>query len=256
LRYELWKDDLPRIARGAIARQQRGAWDLTIANAWGVLAVEKFSRRFESTPVSGVTTAKLAEVEQQMQWAQAPNGDLLTFAWPRQETDLLVTHAGDGQPWVTVRSRAALPLSSPLSSGYRITKTLTPIEARAAGRWSRGDILRVKLEIDAQSDMTWVVVDDPIPTGAAHLGGGLARDSRIATQGTQDADILWPAFIERSFSAFRSYYEFVPKGRFVVEYTVRLNQSGTFHLPPTRVEALYAPEMFGELPNEATEVQP
>jgi len=41
-----------------------------------------------------------------------------------------------------------------------------------------------------------------------------------------------------------------------VEYTLRLNQSGRFNLPPTRVEALYAPEMFGELPNDMIEVHP
>jgi uncharacterized protein YfaS (alpha-2-macroglobulin family) len=47
----------------------------------------------------------------------------------------------------------------------------------------------------------------------------------------------------------------VPKGRFVVEYVIRLNQPGTFQLPPTRVEALYAPETFGELPNAPLEVR-
>jgi hypothetical protein len=255
LRHNLWKADAPRVARGAIGRQQRGAWDLTVANAWGVLAVEKFSQVFESIPVTGVTTAKLADVEQQAQWARSPRGAMLSFAWPQQRAELFVTHAGDGQPWITVQSRAALPLTAPLASGYHIMKTLTPVEARETGRWSRGDIIRVKLEIDAQSDMTWVVINDPIPTGAAHLGGGLARDSQLATQGTQAADALWPAFEERAFSAYRSYYEFVPKGRFVAEYTMRLNQSGTFHLPPTRVEALYAPEMFGELPNTSIEVQ-
>jgi uncharacterized protein YfaS (alpha-2-macroglobulin family) len=31
-----------------------------------------------------------------------------------------------------------------------------------------------------------------------------------------------------------------------VEYTLRLNNVGDFALPPSRVEALYAPEMFGE----------
>ena len=40
-----WRDDLPRLVRGALARQRRGAWGTTIANAWGALAVEKFSRR-------------------------------------------------------------------------------------------------------------------------------------------------------------------------------------------------------------------
>ena len=39
-----WRDELPRIAQGALARQQRGRWNTTTANAWGVLAFERFSR--------------------------------------------------------------------------------------------------------------------------------------------------------------------------------------------------------------------
>jgi len=37
---------------------------------------------------------------------------------------------------------------------------------------------------------------------------------------------------------------------------VRLNNPGKFDLPATRVEALYAPEMFGESPNEGVQVKP
>ena len=63
-------------------------------------------------------------------------------------------------------------------------------------------------------------------------------------------------FEEKSFQSFRAYYGFVPKGRFTVEYTVRLNQGGRFELPATRVEALYAPDVYGELPNAAFAVAP
>ena len=48
----------------------------------------------------------------------------------------------------------------------------------------------------------------------------------------------------------------MPKGKFSLEYTVRLNNDGAFQLPTTRVEAMYAPEMFGELPNDKVEVMP
>ena len=48
----------------------------------------------------------------------------------------------------------------------------------------------------------------------------------------------------------------MPRGRHSVEYTLRLNTSGRFQLPPTRVEAMYAPESFGETPNEVLEVAP
>jgi len=255
LQADQWRDDLPQLMRGTLMRQRHGAWDGTITNAWGVLAVEKFSQIFEATPVTGTTSAALVAAAQQVEWAQSPTGGTLDFSWPPRREDLVVDHRGSGNPWVTIQARAALPLKAPFSSGYRIVRTLTPVETREAGRWSRGDIIRVRLEIDAQADMTWVVVSDPLPAGASHLGGGL-RTSRIATQGEKQQGQVWPAFEERSFEAFRAYYEFVPKGHFTVEYTIRLNQSGQLQMPTTRVEALYAPEMFGELPNEPFEVQP
>ena len=100
--------------------------------------------------------------------------------------------------------------------------------------------------------MGWVVVDDPIPAGASHLAAGLASGE---SPDADDLTGLAPTFVERSFASFRAYYDYVPKGRFVVEYVIRLNQPGTFQLPPTRVEALYAPETFGELPNAPLEVR-
>jgi hypothetical protein len=103
--------------------------------------------------------------------------------------------------------------------------------------------------------MTWVVANDPVPAGATILGSGLGRDSRLMTQ-AESRKGPWPVFEERAFDGFRAYYEFVPKGKWALEYTLRLNQDGEFNLPPTRVEALYAPEMFGEIPNEPIKVGP
>ena len=251
-----WREDMPRLLRGALGLQQRGHWDCTVTNAWGTLAVKKFAQMFEATPVSGSVTATLGSVAEQKLWAQPPANLDVAFSWPATRAELTLQPAGTGAPWATIQSRAAIPLKVPLSSGYHITKTVTPLEPRTPGVLSRGDVLRVRLEIDAQSDMTWVVVNDPIPAGASHLGTGLARDSQIATQTEAQPEEISPAFQERAFDAYRAYYEFVPKGQFVAEYTIRLNQSGSFELPTTRVEALYAPEMFGELPNAPQEVVP
>jgi hypothetical protein len=251
-----WQADLPHLMRGTLGRQRRGVWDLTVANAWGTLAVEKFSQAFEKTPVGGVTTASLANAEQRLEWVDSPQGRALVFPWPFNGAVLHVDHRGNGHPWVTIESQAAIPLRAPLSSGYRVTKTLTAVEPSVAGRFSRGDVLRVRLTVEAARDMTWVVVDDPVPAGASHLGTGLSRDSQMATQGEKHSDHIWPTFTERAFDTFRAYYEFIPKGIFVVEYTIRLNQSGAFNLPPTRIEALYAPEVFAELPSAVVEVHP
>jgi uncharacterized protein YfaS (alpha-2-macroglobulin family) len=244
-----WRADVPRLARGALGRQQRGHWNTTVANAWGVLAVQAFAQKFEQQQVAGVTSASLAGTQKQLDWQKQADGGAMTFAWPPAPSALNIKHGGAGAPWAMVQSRAAIALTEPLSSGYRIARSITPIEQKSAGRWMKGDVLRVRLDLDAQSDMSWVVVNDPVPAGSTILGTGLARDSQIVTSGETKQGWVWPAFEERKFDSFRAYYRFVPKGKWSVEYTVRLNNAGEFMLPETRVEAMYAPEMFGESPN-------
>ena len=117
--------------------------------------------------------------------------------------------------------------------------------------------MRVRLEIDAQADMTWVVVSDPVPGGATLLGSGLGRDSahRHARReargqrlgGLRGAQLRGlPQLLTSTCRAASTWSS----------TRVRLNNPGRFALPPTRVEAMYAPESFGELPNAALEVAP
>ena len=253
-----WKDDLPKMVVGALARHQRGAWLTTTANLWGSLALDKFSAKFESVPVTGRTLASSGGAPDRpvADWAKQPAGGAAMLPWPAAAGTLAVVQEGSGKPWLTVQSLAATPLKAPLRAGYGVTRTAIAVEQKDKGKWSRGDVVKVRLEIDAQSDMTWVVVSDPVPGGATILGSGLGRDSQIATRGEKRDGYGWPAFEERSFEAFRSYFEYLPRGRHVVEYTVRLNNPGSFSLPPTRVEAMYSPESFGETPNAGVEVAP
>lgn len=247
-------DDLPRLVQGFVARQRHGRWDLTTANAWAALAVRKFAESYESTPVSGDSTMRLGDSELTLNWVEAPDGGRLDLAWPPGTDPLDVVHTGEGAPWIWVRSSAALE-GVAVESGYRVRRQVTPVEQRRPGQWSVGDLARVRLEIDAQSDNTWVVLDDPIPSGAVILGTGL-RDSALSTEEEQTPGWRGPIVEERTFRSFRAWWDVMRKGQHVVEYTVRVNTPGTFPLPPTRVEAMYSPEIFGELPNPPVEVVP
>ncbi len=281
-----WKDDMGRLANGFISRQQGGAWHTTTANLWGGLALEKFSAKFEATPVTGSTRAAMGGNSASVDWSKverikptdtsgAPNqttffgapaspGNLrnngMFLPWSKAGKDNLnVTHQGTGKPWLTLQSVAAIVLKEPFNAGYQIKKTITPVEqsnkSLPAGQYTRGDVLRITLEVNASAYMTWVVITDPVPGGATILGSGLGRDSEIATRNEKREGYGWPAFEERSFESFRSYYEYLPKGVVKMEYTVRLNNVGEFSLPPSRVEAMYAPEMFGEAPNARVKVE-
>ncbi len=264
-----WKDDLPRLVLGSLARQQGGAWATTTANVWGVLALEKFSARFESTPVTGRTEFSIAGAAGAnsalatagasplwFDWSQQPAGGELRLPWPVGAGQFRAEHGGSGKPWLTVQTLAAIALKAPFNAGYGVTRSVRAIERKVEGRWSRGDVMRVRLEIDAGSDMSWVVVSDPVPAGATVLGSGLGRDSAIASRDERREGSAWLAFEERSLEAYRGYHAFLPRGRHVIEYSLRLNNPGTFQLPPTRVEAMYAPETHGETPNATLEVGP
>jgi hypothetical protein len=249
-----WKDDIGRLVRGTLSRQQKGRWHTTVANAWGTLAMKKFSERHERVPVAGKTTAELGGKTFASDWKQSEAAGLLP--WGAQPAALKLEHQGAGKPWATVSSLAAIPLKAPLNAGYRIARSVTPIEVKSQQDLHRGDVYRVRLDIDAQTDMGWVAVSDPIPAGATILGTGLGRDSAILSGGEKREGWVWPAYEERTHDSFRAYYTWVPKGQFTVEYTVRLNNDGVFVLPPARVEAMYAPELFGEMPVAPMTVKP
>ena len=255
-----WKDEVPKLVTGHLGRQRLGAWSTTTANLWSVLALERFSAKFEATPVAGRTQLTWGSVARAVDWKTVGDKDAQVLPWPANAAaanpvPLQATHQGSGKPWLTVQTLAAVPLKAPLFAGYRISRSVSAVERAKPDVWTRGDVLRVRVEIEARSDMSWVVINDALPAGAALLGGGLGRDSAMAVRGERREGAGWLAFEERAQDAWRAYYEWLPRGKHVAEYTMRLNASGRFALPPTRVEAMYASETFGETPNLTLEVR-
>ena len=253
-----WQEEMPRLVQGLLARQTQGSWHTTVANAWGVAAMEQFSAKFESEPVAGVTGVELQSQHASMTLNEAEKLMPAPVQLPlKEKTETLrLSQDGTGAPWATVSVFAAVPLTQARYAGYSIDKSIVPVTQKVKGLVSVGDVYRVKLAIEAQSDSNWVVIRDPVAAGVTILGNGLGRDSAEATRGEQGSGFAWPEYTERDFTMYRSYYRFVPRGKFSTEYTFRVNNPGTFLLPPTRVEAMYAPDVFGELPNAPFKVAP
>jgi hypothetical protein len=111
---------------------------------------------------------------------------------------------------------AAIPLTAPRYAGFQLKRSVNPIEQAdktlPPGTFSRGDIVRITLEFNASTEMTWVALTDAIPAGATILGSGLGRDSQIATNGEKQETNAWLAYQERSLEGLRAYYEYVPAG--------------------------------------------
>jgi uncharacterized protein YfaS (alpha-2-macroglobulin family) len=166
---------------------------------------------------------------------------------------------------------AAVPLTKPLFAGYKLTRKVDVVEQHSKGRLSRGDVIKVSIAIDATAERNWVVVSDPIPAGATIVGDLGGQSQMLASQGSEGGGTSFTAldrngkfwdvqagvsasYVERGNDSWRGFFDWVPRGHFVVSYLLRLNAAGHFHLPPTHVEAMYSPEIHADLPNRDVDV--
>ncbi len=248
-----WRDELPRLIVGAALRQQRGHWDTTTANAWGVVSARRFASLYPPGAISGTTSASLFSLTRTARWPSS-TGTTLRFPLPAAPAPLRLSHAGPG-PWAQVQLSAAVPMKQPFFAGYRISREVSFLQRRDPKKITRGDVLKIRLTVDAGAERNWVVINDPIPAGATIVGDLGGQSAALAAQASGGEGVQ-PSYVERGQDGWRGYFEWVPRGRFTVEYAVRLNAVGRFQLPPTRVQAMYSPEIRAALPNKLVSVFP
>ena len=246
-----WRADSPLLARALMLRQRAGHWDTTPANAIGTLALAGFQRRFEAVPVSGTTQISLGDAVRSVDWT-APQPQ--TLPWPATKAPLTIRHSGTGTPWATVSARAAVPLTAPFTSGFAASRAISPISQAVPGRWTRGDVVKITVTITPRAPVEWVVINDPVPAGATILGGSLGGRSEML--GQEASEGTSPSFVERRSDAIHAHYAALGRAPVTYSYTLRLGSTGRFQLPPTRIEALYSPEMLALLPNQPIIVAP
>ncbi len=250
-----WTNEGPKLMVGAALRQQRGHWDTTPANAWGAIVARRFAALYPATAISGTTTAMLGDVSRTQGWPMALGAAPLVLPAPFQPTPLWLSQSSGGGPWAVVSVKAAVPLLQPLFNGYKMEKSVSIVSQKIKGWLTRGDVIKVRITVDASAERNWIVVNDPVPPGATIIGtlGGQSTILAAATAGGGEG--VQPDYVERGRDGWRGYFQWVPAGRFVVEYAMRLNGTGRFTLPPTRVEALYSPEIRAQVPNRGIEVR-
>ncbi|ODP38155.1 alpha-2-macroglobulin family protein [Sphingomonas turrisvirgatae] len=237
----------PKMMVGAALRQQRGRWDTTTANAWGVVAARRFAALYPASAVAGITTGTLGGQSVSRAWPLPDPARTFVFALPSAPSPLTLGQTGGAGPWAMVQVKAAGPLREALSAGYTLAKKTEVVQARTRGVLTRGDVVRVTLTVTASADRNWVVVADPVPAGATVIGALGGQSEMLAEGGAGDG--AQPSYVERGRDAWRGYFAWLPRGTHVVSYTMRLNAAGRLQLPPSRVEAMYSPEIRAAVPN-------
>jgi len=240
-----WENDAGKLMVGVAQRQRKGHWDTTPANAWGATVVRRFAELYPAAAITGVTRISLADASATQSW---PLPDPVSpLRVPLVTGKMSLRHEGGGAPWAVVSVKAPVPLKEVLNAGYRIKRSVSIVKAADPNRLVRGDVIKVRIEVIAAAGRTWVVVNDPIPPGATIVGNLGGQSQMLAAQAGGEG--VWPSYVERGKDSWRGYFGWMPAGTHAVEYVVRLNGSGRFNMPQTRVEAMYSPAIRGQWPN-------
>ena len=235
-----WQQTLPALVHGLLAQQYRGRWGTTTENSWALLALARVDPQPTSASAAAESLsytianapAEHAKVPLDVVWSWAENGPLKVEQTDQNAAPL----------WLQLRSEAAVPVIKPQFNGYQIERAVTPIEQAESGQWQVGDVYEVRLTLHAEHSSVWAVINDAIPSGAVVLESPASPNS------------LTPSYIERLFTGYRAYVEYLPAGTSVLKYRVRLNTAGQFELPPSSVGALYDASVQAELPVPAIHV--
>ncbi|QIG81636.1 Ig-like domain-containing alpha-2-macroglobulin family protein [Stakelama tenebrarum] len=248
-----WQEEMAKMMVGVSMRQQRGHWDTTTANAWGAVAARKFDAAYPASAVQGTTVARFGSGTRRLEWPLAEPQRAFSLPLPNSATPLRMTQTGGAGPWAMVQVKAAVPLTEGVNAGYKMTRKTEVVQASDPNRLGRGDVVKVTITVEASAARNWVVISDPVPAGAQVLGG-LGGQSELLRAQADSGSGVQPSYVERGQEAWRAYFRWVPRGSFTVSYVMRLNNAGEFHLPPSRVEAMYSPEIFAALPNQTVTV--
>ena len=246
---ELGEFKLP-LLKGLNNRMQRGGYFYsTQANLWAAYALERHNKQASA---DGRTRVTYNGETKEVVWDAATTEGEVIFAWNGSANGVAVEHLGKGEPWARAQLRAPVALAGKVDNGIAVAKAFKPVQQKRPGRYSVGDIIQVTVTADNKAGLGWLAIDDPVPAGSTVLGG-LAK---LATSAEMPQTWSGYRYIERTFTSVRSSFEWAGKGKHSFTYEIRLTTPGKFALPPTHAEAMYSPEVNGQLGNAVFEIEP
>ena len=262
-----------RLAMGLLADRKGGTWRNTQETAWALLALDAYRKAQEKTEPNFTAHVFLGQAE----IASAPfQGRSLAAPHTAVPAARLVTVPGaplgftvegQGRLFYEARLRYAkktLPREG-LDRGFFVKKTLravtpealpealrTPVET--GSRAFRGsDLVLGEILVVTPSPRHFVVLDDPLPAGFEAVDARLATtgasadvDRAEAQSGDGESAFHASAFVrEVRDDRVLFFIDRLPAGMYRYRYLARATSLGSFVLPPTKVEEMYTPEVFG-----------
>jgi uncharacterized protein YfaS (alpha-2-macroglobulin family) len=220
------------------------------------LAVRALAASVEAVPSGGATVivrAEGREIAREVFDARRRSAPLVklspALALTSRTLTLEVEHQGEGEVAHTLALVApvrAKVLSAGGVGGLSVRRAYYAVTGapgaytlgKPAARFAPGDTVVVKLDVESSRTLTHVLVEDPHTAGLS----AVSSDSGMQLAGVD----LRPAGVRRELRDDRAafFVGSLPKGRTSLYYLARAGLGGSYHVLPTRAEAMYVPSAF------------
>lgn len=269
-------DLVPKVVNGLLGQQRRGHWNNAQENSFILLALHRYFTTFEAIDPAFVARAWLGDtyvteapfLDRTTDRAATviPMADLLELTTPPADatdtTDplLVVAKDGDGRLYYRIGLTYA-PSDLALDArdeGFVVERSYEPVGDASTvsrdpdGTWhvTAGATVRVRVTMVADARRTHVALSDPLPAGLEPINPELTVSQTFEPEQTDEPvpSLWWWRWFDHQnlrddrAEAFATYLE---GGTYEYTYLARATTPGTFVVPPTTAEEIYAPEVFG-----------
>jgi alpha-2-macroglobulin len=276
------KSDLvAKVVAGLLAHKTKGRWNNMQENSFALLAFKRYYDTYENVTPNFVARAWVGEKFAGEHAFTGRQTDRSSISVPMKSliengnSDLVVSKDGLGRMYYRIGLRyvpADLKLSA-LDRGFVVKRVYESVGDKgdvtqdADGTWKikAGAKVKIRLTMVAESQRTHVALIDPLPAGLEALNPFLANTEQVVTDpndttGSGGLPKRWwwgPWYDFQQFRDDRSeaFTTYLSAGVYEYSYIARATTPGSFVVPPTRAEEMYAPETFGRTATDRVVIQ-
>jgi hypothetical protein len=235
----------------------RGHWSNTQENVFCGRALLDYAQRYESTPPDLKLQARLDD--KPLGQATLKSRDAcerialpLTAGDAGRKAALNLSAEGAGRAYFATRLRYTEPESQQqaanagleLKRRYFVREGQGWKEVQPPLQLTRGDMLKIELELGSPASRSFVVVDDAVPGGLEPVNPDLATASGLGAEDLE-SDSGWFYHRELRHDAARFYADHLPAGRYTLRWIGQAVAAGEFAVGAAHAEEMYDPDVFG-----------
>jgi uncharacterized protein YfaS (alpha-2-macroglobulin family) len=266
---------LPATVRWLVENRNRGMyWDSTKRTALVILGLTPYLQASgELKPDLGVKVVLNGKtlLEKRFGPSDALNPRPASFDVPAvdlQAVNQVRTEiSGAGQLYVAANWTSRVPgaqLQLPEGNGLALRREyyrLTPVREGGkvvwnpqplAGPVSPGDLLGVRLTVEAANARSYLLIEDPLPSGAELV----RNEERYEIRGGERLFRSWWTRREERDTHVTFFPTYLPRGQTTYTYLLKVTHAGRFTVSPARVEPMYEPGVVSTTGPFTLEVQP